>query len=171
MAESSLITITDVRTYRRVDAKITQEKFDSFVMDVQRKNLRNLLGSALYYDLFLSIEASKYTELRDGKTYTYSGETIQYYGLKPMLCYWWLSKYATEGDLFHSNVGAIQFSNNPQQNFETSKSKERVSAGYMDTAQGYANDVIKFLNQNSSTYPLWEGDKEQRNTQFFTFKL
>jgi len=172
MAETALITITDVRVYRQVDSKFDTIRFNAFLTDVQRKNLRQLLGDALYYDFMLDARtAGKYLELLTGKVYTVNGQTAQYYGLKPALVYWWLAMAVREGDLFHSQVGAIQLTNNSVQNYESAKEKEKIALGYMETAQEYANDVIKFLNENSTTYPLWIGDSEKNKTQFVSFKI
>ena len=171
MAESSLITITDVQSYRKIDSKLNIDRFNAFLMDIQRTNLRGLFGDALYYAFMADERASGvYKELLDGKTYTYNSETIEYYGLKPVLAYWWLAMVAREGDLFQSSYGAVQFNNNPQQSFETAREKERIAVGYMETAQKYANDVIKFLNTNSSNYPLWKNNSEKNPVNFVTFR-
>lgn len=171
MAESILITISDVQPYRRIDPKFNTDRFNAFAMEVQRTNLRNLLEEALYLDFFNNITDQKYIDLRDGKEYVYGSNTIKYYGLIPCLVYWWLAIATREGSLFHAGYGAVQFVNNPQQNFETSKEKESIAISYTETAQGYANDVIKYLNQNSSTYPLWPGDQETNQTNLMSFKL
>jgi len=147
-------------------------RFNAFVNDIQRNNLRDLLGMSLYFDLFLIPTATKYVELINGKSYTdKSGNIIQFYGLKAALCYWWLAIMAREGELFHSAYGAIELVNNPQQNFERSREKERIAAGYMETAQVYANDIVKFLNANTDTYPLWERDSEENKTNFISFRI
>ena len=172
MAETSLITNANVRTYRLVDSKFDTTKFSAFVQEVQRKNLRGLLGDALYYSFMNdSRESGIYADLLNGKIYTYNNETIQYYGLIPVLVYWWLAIAAREGDMFQTTIGAIQFTNNQQQSFETAKEKERIASNYMETAQGYANDVIKFLNENSLIYPLWVPDSETSAINFTTFKI
>jgi hypothetical protein len=173
MAETTLITITDVRTYRHVDPKFDTVRFAAFCQEVQRKNLRNLLGEALYKAFMDSDRLTGiYKDLLDGKVYTFEGNQITYYGIKPALCYWWLAVATREGELFLGTVGAIQFVNNQQQSFESAKQKEAIAAGYIETAQGYANDVIKFLNENSSSYPLWEGDSEEINkSNFISFRL
>jgi hypothetical protein len=172
MAETILITITDVQAFRQVDAKFSVPRFESFCNDIQRNNLRGLLGDALYFAFMADARLlGAYAELLNGKSYLSNGNTIQYYGLKPLLCYWWLAIAARESDLFLSNVGPVQFSNNPQQNFETSREKERIATQYMETAQGYANDVIKFLNTNASTYPLWGSTKPTSEVNFLTFKV
>jgi hypothetical protein len=172
MAEAILITITNVQDYRKIDPKFNQDRFDAFAMEAQRNALRGLLGDALYYAFMADARTSGiYKELLDGKSYTYNAQTIQYYGLIPLLCYWWLAIATREGDLFHSAYGAIQLVNNSQQSFETSREKERIAAGYMETAQKYANDTIKFLNQNATTYPLWLSNTEKNQTQFISFKI
>jgi len=172
MAESALITITDVQTYRRVDPKFDTVRFDTFEQETRRKNLRNLLGDALYFAFMADARTEGiYADLLNGKSYTYQGNTIQYYGLKPYLCYLWLAIGCREGDLFMATYGAIQFTNNQQQSFESAKSKERIATDYMQSAQDYANDIIRFLNENSSDYPLWKSNSETKPTEFLTFKI
>ncbi len=172
MAETTLISIADVQVYRQVDAKFNTARFDAFCTDIQRNNLRGLLGDALYYAFMASErDSGAYKELLDGKTYQENGNTIQYYGLKPLLCYWWLAICAREGDLFHSNVGVVEFTNNPQQNFDRAREKDRTATQYMETAQNYANDTIKFLNANASTYPLWQSSNTTNKVNFLTFKV
>jgi hypothetical protein len=172
MAEALLITLTDIQDYRQVDSKFNQVRFNSFAQEAQRKNLRGFLGDELYLELVTGDRTQgALMELLNGKTYSFNGRTIQFYGLKPALCYWWLAIAARESDLFQSNIGAIQFANNSQQNFETAREKERIAAGYIETAQGYANDASKFLNANRQTYPLWQGQEELNKTNFISFRV
>lgn len=169
MAETVLFTISDVQAIRHIDPKFNAAKFAAFAFEVQRVNLRELLGASLYLDLFNN--TANYADLINGKEFTYNNELIKFYGLKPLLSYWWLAIAVREGELYLSNYGAVQFVNNQQQSFESAKEKERIATGYMSTAQGYANDVIKFLNANTSTYSKWKGNTETSGTQFFSFKL
>jgi len=172
MAEAALITISDVSTYRRVDPKLNSDRFNTYVMEAQRTNLRGLLGDALYYALMADDRISGiYADLLNGKSYVYENQTIQYYGLKPALCYWWLAIFAREGEQFNANVGAIQFVDNPQQYFQSAKQKETLAQQYLETANDYANGIIKFLNENADDYPLWETDTEKSSVNFFTFRL
>lgn len=172
MAEIALITNSEVQEYRRISSSFDATRFDGFVKEAQRKNLRGLLGDALYYAFMLDARTSGiYKDLLDGKIYTYNNNSIEYYGIKPYLIYIWLSIACREGDLFVANVGAIDFVNNPQQNFESAKSKEKIASDYMQTAQGYGNDIIKFLNENASDYPLWSNTDENNITEFITFKF
>lgn len=171
MAETSIITISDVSIYRKIDSKTNQEKFNAFVMEAQRSNLRDLLGDELYYDFFLNIDDAKYIALRDGEPYINGGLTQQYYGLKPFLSYCYLAISAREGDMYHSHYGAVQFSNNSQQNFESAKDKQRIHASYMEQAAVYRNDIIKYLNARSSAFPLWKSEVEINKTNFISFRV
>lgn len=175
MPEITLITIADVQQYRRIDPKFNADRFVTFAMEAQRVNLRDLLGAALYYDFFAT-GGTIYTDLLNGKTYKSAfgidaGNDIQYYGLKPALCYWWLAIAAREGDLFLSEHGAISFTDNVQQNFAEAKNKSVVATGYAQTAQSYSNEILRFLNTNSSIYPLWKGNPESSKTEFTTFRV
>jgi hypothetical protein len=172
MAETALITTTDIRVYRDIDPKLDSTRIASFIMEIQRSNLRSLLGDALYL-AFMAVNRTSgiYKDLLDGKDYAYNDETIHYYGLKPVLCYWFLAIFAREGELFHSAHGAIELINNPQQNFERSREKERIAVGYMQTAQDYANDVIKFLDTEKASYPLWKSNEESNVTNFISFRV
>lgn len=172
MAETSLITISEVQEFERIDSKFNQSRFDAYIKEVQRKNLRNLLGDALYYAFMNDDRTSGiYKTLLDGETYTFENETIEYYGIKPFLIYSWLALATRRGDTFIATHGAVNFTNNPQQHFETSKDKQRIAAEYAETAQGYANDIIKYLNENNSDYPLWDSDQEVNTSQFISFRL
>lgn len=172
MAEAVLITLNDLQAYRQIDAKFNTARFNSFAQETQRKNLRNLLGDELFYEFMEDDRTSGvYEKLLNGEAYQVNGKTIQYYGIKPALCYWWLSLAAKEGDLFMATYGAVKFANNPQQHFESAKEKNKVSADYSETAQYYANDIIKYLNNNSTNYPLWTRDVEKSPKSFISFRL
>jgi hypothetical protein len=141
-------------------------------MEIQRTNLRDLLGQALYYAFMADARTSGiYKDLLDGKDYLYNDQTIHYYGLKPLLVYWWLNIATREGDLFHSEHGPISFVENPQQHFNEAKEKALIAVSYNQTAQSYANDVIQFLNENAATYPLWESTGEKNKTNFTSFRV
>lgn len=166
-----LINIEDVRKYRDIDPKYDQDKFNGFLRDIQRRNLRDLLGPALYRDFMENSTSTKYANLLNGTNYEYDGDTIDYYGLIPVLVYWILAKMTREGGLYNANYGPVEFVDNPQQNFQTAKMKESTAQDYMISASEYENEVIRFLDEHNTTYTLWEYKKQSSGTQFVTFKL
>lgn len=159
MAETQLITISDVRAYRALSENVDGDKFDAYVTEIQRNYLRNLLGDSMYYDFW-----SKYPDggvcddLVNGKSYDYGGETIQYYGLKPYLSYLFLVAYITDWKVFLTDYGSAEFSGNPQDYLsalQPSGTKEQ-KAYYYQQAEVYRCDAIKFINYNSTDYPLYQ---------------
>lgn len=172
MAETQLISISDVQEYRKIDPKLNEDRFNSYVNEIQRINLKDLLSPPLYYDFMNSDRtAGVYKDLLDGKSYVYNGNTIQFYGLKPYLCYLWLAIYTREGELYHSAHGAIQFMDNPQQNFAEAKKREQIAQNYMQIANDYANEIRQFLTGNSNEYPLWEFENEGNSSEFISFRI
>ena len=163
MAEISLIDIDNVKGQRLISENIAQDKFDAFVKVLQRNQLRNLLGDAMYYDLFLNVTdintiAAPYNDLVNGTTYTYQGYTIYYYGLKPYLSWLFLIDYIFEGDHYYADYGNIAYADNPQDNTKVSsyRSKKEIKDGHEQQANHYKCEIIKFLQENISTYTLWK---------------
>ena len=165
----ALINIQDVVKYRRIAPDFQQERFDAFLLQIQEINLRQFLGSQLYKLLIDAYpdNGGNYSKLIDGCNYTYNGETINYFGLKPVLVYWWLAIATREGEMFLSDYGAVEFVNNTQQNYEKSKAAERIATSYMQTAENYLKDVVKYLSDNRSTYPSYSGNGTVANNQDF----
>lgn len=174
MAETILITNSNVQVYRSIDPTYETGRFNGFAMEAQRDNLRGLLGDSLYLDFFSGYphaSGDKYEKLLNGDTYTISSQSIKYYGLKPLLVYWWLSIATREGDMFTANHGSIEFVDNPQQTYQRAKDRDRIADSYMQTAVQYSNDLVQYLNEKSSTYPLWCGKNEENPTDFLMFKV
>lgn len=169
--ERLLINIADVQVYHNIDPEYNDERFNAFLRGIQRRNLKDFLGDALYLDMMTNYTQSKYTDLISGKQYTYSDETIEYFGLKPILVYWMLAELTRKGDNFLTTYGSVEFTDNPQQQFQHSKTKELIALEYMNTAQGYENDAIKFLDTYKSTYTLWDTKDQKPGTQFTTIKI
>lgn len=159
MAETQLITITDVRGYRDISANMDTARFNNYVTDIQRNHLRKLMGHAMYYDFWSKYpDSGVYDDLVNGATYEYGGNTIQYYGLKPYLCYLFLSVFIIEGDTFHVDYGNAIFTDNPQDHLvrQPYRNREEIRDYYISQANGYKCEITDFLNNNSSDYPLWQ---------------
>lgn len=159
----ALFTITDVRGYREVDANFSTVRFASYLKEVQEVHLKNLLGQALWYDLFIHITDTKYTELLGGKVYTYNLESIYYPGLKPWLVWNWLLKNIHEGNINHTNRGTLQF--NPETAIQSEKYQIQQTIGaYQLNIKTEENNIKRFLNENYTNYPLWDIESEDKTT-------
>lgn len=166
-----LITIDDVKEHRKISGLTDPEEFSAFARDAQRVNLRDLFGLDMYYDFFNDFaggvpQSQEYLDLLNGVIYEYNDEDIEYLGLKPYLSFLWLYLYTLEGDNKHTSYGSATFVNNPQQHFTGSSTslKQENAANYKERAVIYRNDIIRFLSENSSSYPLWNGASQQDRT-------
>lgn len=169
--ERLLITINDIRKYHDLDPNYDEERFNGFLRVIQQRNLKSLLGDALYLDLMTNHTQVIYTNLINGEQYTYGNETIEYFGLKPVLCHWWLGDVTRKGEAFLTNYGSVEFVNNFQQQFQGARLKEAIASEFMRTASDYANDVIQYLDEKSSSYPLWDSKPKEPGTQFTILKI
>ncbi len=165
----------DVNLYRKISSNYDQDRFNAFALTIQETQLRELLGDALYKLLINDCDVNgvpqsqPYINLVNGIDYTYEGNTIEYYGLKPFLAYHWLKESVREGDLYHSDYGNIVFSDNPQDNMTklSGKDRDRISAAYMTFVTSYRNNIVQYLNENDNLFPTWEGkDENKPKTQF-----
>jgi hypothetical protein len=160
MAEVSLIDVEDVRDYSDLQSLYNTDRFDTYVNRAQKRELRDLLKDALYYDMFLKVTdidtiAAPYSVLVNGTTYTYNGETIQYYGIKPFLVFHFLALLVIEDNTFFTDSGPQMFQNPDL--YARAKNLKELKNEFLAEAARYGNEVIKFLEEHKSTYTKWEG--------------
>ena len=175
MAKKIIIKLADIQVYADVSDNKDADRVARFATRVQETQLRELLNDALYTALIADLDASgvpqtqKYIDLVSGKTYTYSGETVTYYGLKPFLVFHWLAINIKEGDVFNADYGNINFDNNPQDNMTkvTQGTIDRLSAEYMKNTISYSNNISRFLNENSTTYTEWISKSDNKDKSTF----
>jgi hypothetical protein len=160
-----IITLSDVREYEDVDANYSTIRFSGFLKQIQNNNLRKLLGAELWLDFFNNISDAKYVTLINGEEYEFNGETILYPGLKPFLVFNMLTKIIIKGDVFHTNRGNFNYNPETAQPIEKIQLKE-TKGDYLISIKFYENEVIKYLNENTTTYPLWNGKRQSQETDF-----
>ena len=175
MSEISLITKEQIRGYVPIDRQFQDNRLEPLIQRAQIGNLRDLLGDALYFDMFQKVTdintiASPYDVLINGTTYLYNSKTITYYGLRPFLSFQFAIYAVEENDLFIGNTGNHAYNSDPQDLRErmSASQKKSITSNYQSSSIQYQNDIIKFLNEKESDYPLWEGDNQKPLTQYQT---
>lgn len=179
MAKKIILKLADIQVYSDVSDNFNPDRLARFATRAQETQLRELLDDALYNKLINDLDASgvpqtqKYIDLVDGKEYTYDGETVEYFGLKPFLTFHWLGLNIREGDIYMSDYGSINFDDNPQDNMTkvSQKTIDRANSSYIQEAISYRNNITRFLNENSDDYPEWisKSDNENKvNTNIIT---
>ncbi len=170
-----LITIKDIRKIRP-SADIPSDRLTPFIQEVQRFELKEVLGSAFYkaledeWDANLKFTTTAYVELLDGKDYEYNSQTIHYYGLKDMMAYFVLSKFIIEQPVNIARYGIVQKTIDQSEPVSSSRIR-MVSDELLSNAVKLRDELIQFLGENESTYTLYSTStsKVQKNQTGFHF--
>lgn len=177
MVEKFLISKDDVAG-RYPMAEIPQGRFDMFVLQAQDLDLKPVLNPALYYDFITKYDSTgdamyaSYQTLLNGGTYTYGGQTIEYVGIKPMLCAFTMARFLPQ-----QQVNVTRYSVVNKLNGDRSEPIDQARITYLvnnmkaDGAK-YQNDIVQFLSNNTTTYPLYNtavsDPKSQGGLNFFS---
>jgi hypothetical protein len=160
----NIITIQDIKEVRPL-AQLDPQRVDPYITEAQENDLRPILGDALFYDLITNIETTKYRELLNGKNYTKDGYTIFFPGLKPMLCYFALARIVQNNAVNITSFGITQ------KNIEGSQPVDQRLIGALvtelkDVANSYQTRLIDFVQENTTTYPLFNVSSGKDETEF-----
>jgi len=174
MVEAYLITQDDVMKFFAM-ADIPQGRFDPHIIKAQDLDLRPILNDALYYDFLTKFNTSgdamysAYQNLLNGTTYTYGNQTIEYPGIKPMLCSYTLARFIPMNQINVTRYGVVSKVNPQSTPVDQSQIKYTVDTLRADAVK-YQADVIKFLSNNVTTYPLYNTmPMESGNRTGFSF--
>jgi len=164
---TALITLADIRTFKAISSNLNSLKLDSEINEAQEFDLRPILGDEFYLALINDFAASPslttYSDLFNGSTYVYSGNTYQHDGIKAMLCYYAYARY-----LNNSNTNATAYGTVIKLNQESEpvseKTLSRLVGQAISGAKVFENRIRDFLTRNSADYPLWECSKDNQKT-------
>lgn len=157
MTNDALIDASDVQNLIPLSKQVDASRIEVAVVEAQRSYIRTLIGRALYRDLHVNRTDAKYQTLLNGGSYTPSGEKgeVDFYGLKPAI-----ASYAYS-ILIHRNDIRVTRTGNKIKNSEVSEqaTPEMIAREYqiaLDSGANYMTEVLDYLNQNASTYPLFD---------------
>lgn len=174
-----LITQDDIKAFRPT-AELDNERINPFIKEAQFSDLKPVLNAALYLDFLKkfddndSADYAKYQELLLGKEYTVNGITYLFEGVRPMLVYYALARFVTSNPVNITRMGIVT-----KRTDNSDPTDPALIRGFINemrsTALGYQNEVIKFLCDNSTSYPLYQlaggSSKSAKSTSFNFFKL
>jgi hypothetical protein len=173
-----LITKDDVLVYRPT-ADLDSKTFDTYILEAQRLDLKPVLNDALYFDFMSKFDAEgdamydEYQNLLNGAEYEYQGNPIQFDGIKPMLCYYALARFVENNPAQIVRFGVV-VKTNPNSTPADSRQVQGLANSLRSAAISYQYQVIKYLEENASTFTLYNtgGGSEQsaRSTSFNFFK-
>lgn len=154
-----LLTLSDFLTITSISASLNgDKKLLPYVGEAQQFDLKEVMGSAFYLDLVKDFEGSpqlqKYSDLWNGSEWICNGKTYRHEGLKTVLIYFSYSRYILNSSQQETAFGIVL---KQEQNSEyvSEKTILRKADNAKSGAFAYMDDVIRFLNDNSTDYPLW----------------
>lgn len=159
MAEIYLITQADVVKFHPM-AQIPQGRFDPYILKAQELDLKPVLNDSLYYDFLTKFNSETdpmfedYKTLLNGGTYTFSGQTVNFPGVKPMLCAYTMARFLPSNQINVTRYGVVG-KLNPQSEPTPGASITYLVNNLKAEAMAYQNQLEQFLQQNQTTYPLY----------------
>lgn len=145
-----LISKSDIQKYRQLSNTSYDDKLNEMILDAQIIDVRPLLGEKLYNKIIA--DADSYTELLEGGTYQYQGNTYNNYGLKMVLSYYAYARYTMFGSSIDTSFALVEKLN------DTSKPTD------------YAQKKALWHNSNQAAFSIWENVREYlirtKNTDF-----
>ena len=146
-----------------------QSRHPQLVDEVENSDLRKLLGDAFLYDI--QINSSNYTDLLTGVEFYCCGSKLKHRGLKFVLAYLVYAKYIGESFVQDTFSGFVQKNRQESETISDGTTK-RLMQENRDIALSEFKIIEKYLNENSSTYTLWEGatTKKMFTPKFHTIR-
>jgi hypothetical protein len=171
-----LINITDILNVRPASKEIDQSRIEPYIQEAQRHDLRNILGEALYFDFISKFDVTgdpmyaNYQTLLNGGTWSYGGQSRQYFGLRDMLSYFALARFVKNNQMNVTRFGVVQKTNQNSEPISQASLNDLITE-LKSVAISYQSQVIEFLTNNTSTYTLYGFSKPVQTTGFRVFDL
>lgn len=164
MVNELLITFNDFQVYKDISININKSKdLEPYILQAQRMDLQPILGAAFYYDVIQktlypvgSPTTGEYNNLVDGVVYNDGTNDIQYYGLKPLIVYYSYARFIDNNDFRVTKFGNTVKQTDYSQTASSGMTQKHVNSA-RSAAKFYQTNLIDYLCNNSSSYPLFKG--------------
>lgn len=112
---------------------------------------------------------AKYINILNGIVYNCSGDNIKFNGLRPFIAWKLLAIFVMDGTIKHSDVGNFEIAS---LNFKSPSTGNvhAAKANYLSNSTREENRIIDYLNENDSSFPLWN-DKRNQNIQKYNITV
>lgn len=153
-AFSNLLTFNQQIAIKKLSLN-NQNKFDELCREVERTDLKDLLGAALLQDLQTNPTTANNELLLNGDTFTnYLGQTVKHQGIRYVLAYLNHSRYIGESFVQDTFSGMVRQNQNLSEPISEGTVK-RLQATSKEIALSEFELIKQYLNENFTNYPLW----------------
>ena len=152
-----LISITDFTNNKYVSQNLDERDIDPVIDEAQEFDLKPVLGRELYLDFLTNITDTKYQDLLNGKTYTPTGYTnpVQFQGIKEVLKYYVYARMVVLDGVKNTNSGFVQKTLENSERLSGSQRTQMIAQA-RSGARAHEDEMVFFLNNFYTTYPLWQ---------------
>lgn len=174
MITTKLITLSDITSVKSISLNVNEVKqLTPHILEAQNFDLRQFLGDELYLDLIADYVSSPslvlYADLFNGGSYNYGGQTYYNDGLKMFLIYSTYARYTANSNIISTATGFVQKTNEYSDGI-SEKTISRLITQARSGAESCENSIRYFLQRNSSIYPLYKCNKQNKTTNGFTIR-
>ena len=161
-----LINNEDIQQYKSVIRfMLPQYSIDPYILESQNFDLRPILESELFYDFINSISEYRRkkeldpvyqpTESESKYLILLKGNNVDFMGVTPWLVYTSMARYVPFANVTSTEYG-LETKKNDYSEPITPQMAASIAGGLKEGAKVYRDDVLKFLNKNLDTYPLFK---------------
>lgn len=165
MIATKLITLANIQAVKSISLNINESKqLNPYILEAQNFDLRELLGDTFYLDLIADFPTlTKYSLLFNGGQYTYQNENYYVDGIKQFLVYSTYARYIVNSGVISTATGMVAKTNQYSEKVDE-KTIMRLSTQARSGATFCEENIVKFLERNKSTYPLYKCDNNGKFT-------
>jgi len=136
--------------------------FTQLQIEVEEKELKKLLGLAFLQAIQANPTDANYVKLLDGTTFEdCEGNNVSFKGLRYVLSYMNYSKYVSESHFGDTYSGMVQKTRNETTPLNSGDIK-RTQLDSQEIALSDFEIIKDYLNENTSTFPLWNSIKSKK---------
>lgn len=160
----NLINITDFTENKFLTQNLDSSDIDPIINEAQMFDLKPVLGDALFHDMMENLTVAKYVTLLDGTIYTPTGWTspIRFSGLKMVLKYYVYARLLVLDGVKSTNSGFVLKTLENSERISGTQRTQMIAQG-KSGAKVYEDEMVRYLNNYSTTYPLWGCDTVRKN--------
>lgn len=160
----NIINITDFTENKHLTQNLDSSDIDPIIREAQDFDLKPMLGAALFQDMMDNLTVAKYRTLLDGETYTPTGATspIHFNGLKVVLKYYVYARLLVLNGVHSTNAGFVLKSLENSERISGTQQTQMIAQA-RSGAKAYEDELVRYLNNYSTTYPLWGCDTTRKN--------
>jgi len=174
MLNELLISPADFRQYKNLSPNInTAEDLQPYIIEAQRLDVLPFLGAALYYDLVNTYPypavavadplVTNYTPLVEGETYEKNGDTVYFWGLKPVIVYYTYRRFIHN---LHNRVtrhGVVKQNTTYSERVDGLQLKELMNEA-QSNAIAYQEQAHDYLCEKRDVYTLYKSGVDRKRS-------